>query len=83
MNHHIRFHRRHFGRRLFAVLLVAAVVVALVWLVRRNNLRRSGVVPEPFLDDVRELYSQLLYKFDCRDYRGIVDTVFGRGPVAV
>ncbi|WP_424357174.1 hypothetical protein [Methanocella sp. MCL-LM] len=84
MSHHIFTHHRHrFGRRLFAGLLVLLVVLALVYLYRRHSMRKSGMQPKPVMEDLGDIYRELMSRFDNSNYGGIIDEILGRRPVSV
>lgn len=82
MHHHIFSHHRHrFGRRIFAGLLVLLFVLALIFLVRRHNMRNAGMQPKPVLEDLGDIYGDVRDRFDDRNYGGVVSDKLGRGPV--
>ncbi len=79
MSHHIFSHHRHrFGRRLFAGLLVLLLVLALIFLVRRHNMRKAGMQPKPVMDDLNDIYRDVQDRFDRRDFGGVVSDILGR-----
>ncbi len=81
MHHHIFSHHRHrFGRRLFAGLLVLLLVLALIFFVRRHNMRKVGMQPKPVMEDLGDIYRDLQGRFESRRYGGVVDDILGRGP---
>lgn len=79
MSHHMGFHGR-FGRRILKVLLVLAVVLAVIYLIRRHNMRRAGVQPKPFTEDLRDIIGQMSNRLDRGDLSGMVDVALGRSP---
>lgn len=82
MSHHIFNHHRHrFGRRLFAGLLVLLVILAFTFLLRRHNMRNAGMQPKPVMEDLGDIYRDLQSRFDSRNFGGIVNEIFGRGPI--
>ncbi|OPY30110.1 MAG: hypothetical protein A4E28_00471 [Methanocella sp. PtaU1.Bin125] len=52
------FHGR-FGRRIFKLLLIPGLVLAVIYLIRRHNMRRAGVRPKPFLEDLRDVAGEM------------------------
>lgn len=71
------FHGR-FGRRLFRVLLVLGIVLAAIYLIRRHNMRKAGVQPRPFGEDLHNVYEQMRSRLDGGDFRGMFDVALGR-----
>ncbi len=82
MSHYMGFHGR-FGRRIFKLLLILAVVLAAIYLIRRHNMRKAGVQPKPFADDLRDIVGQMSGRLDRGDFAGMFDVALGRthGPV--
>jgi hypothetical protein len=82
MHHHIFSHRRHrLGRRLFAGLLVMLLVLALIFIVRRHNMRKAGMQTKPVMEDLGDIYRDLQNRFDNRNFDGVVSEILGRGPI--
>jgi len=67
-----------FGRRIMKVLLVLAVVLAVIYLIRRHNMRKAGVRPGPFSEDMRDVFGQLRSRLDRGDFGGMFDVALGR-----
>ncbi len=82
MSHHMRFHGG-FGRKAFRLLLILAVVLAVIYLIRRHNMRKAGVQPKPFAEDMRDIFGQLRNRLDSGDLSGMINVALGRnnGPV--
>jgi hypothetical protein len=82
MSHHMRLHSG-FGRRAFKLLLLLAVVLAVIYLIRRHNMRKAGVQPKPFAEDMRDIFGQLRNRLDSGDLSGMFNVALGRntGPV--
>jgi hypothetical protein len=82
LSHHMFSNHRHrFGRRLFAGLLVLLVVLALIFIVRRHNMRNAGMRPKPVMEDLGDIYRDLQGRFDSRNFGGIVNEILGQGPI--
>lgn len=82
MHHHIFSHHRHrFGRRLFAGLLVMLLVLAFIFLLRRHNMRKAGMQTKPVMEDLGDIYRDLQYRFDNRNFGGVISEILGRGPI--
>lgn len=64
-------------------MLVLLVVLALVYLYRRHSMRKSGMQPKPVMEDLGDIYRELLDRFDNRNYGGIISEILGRRPVSV
>lgn len=75
------FHGR-FGRRLFKLLLILGLVLAVIYLIRRHNMRKAGVQPKPFLEDLRDVMGEMSNCLDRGDPGGMIDVALGRahGP---
>ncbi len=82
MSHHMRFHGG-FGIKAFKLLLLLAVVLAVIYLIRCHNMRKAGVQPKPFTEDMRDIFGQLRNRLDSGDLASMFNVALGRanGPV--
>lgn len=74
-------HKR-LAKGFFILLIIIACIIA-IYLTRRENQKKMGIEPKPFIEDLRELYIQLLDRFDRKDYSGMVDDLLGKTSKSV